>query len=224
MAWCLLISQERETDNSWYESCEFFPARFSDKPRDLGDKNNTKIGKVLKEAMMRKPLNEFGGWLRFFSLLWWIHLISAGLQLINITYFVVKGIFADPTQLLKLLLLVYIQWSIPILFAIWVIRTVRIKSPDTPDKIFKILFLYFVVFSLVWILVPRVAYLAMFTPPDAKYYAKLLRNLMIAAMILFMYSTVWVQYFRKSKRVLAYYGKNAWGKNDSYFLMGKHHT
>ena len=173
---------------------------------------------------MPKALNEFGGWLRLFWLLWWIHLIAAGLQLVNVTYFLAKGISADPTRLLKLLLLVYIQWSVPIIFATWVIRTVRCKSSDTPDKIFKILSLYFLVFSLVWTLVPRVAHLAMVSPPDTKYYAKLLRNLMIAAMILFIYSTVWVQYFRKSKRVLAYYGKNALVKNGRYFLMAKHHN
>ena len=174
--------------------------------------------------MMPKPLNEFGGWLRFFLLLWWIHLISASLQLVNVTFFLVNGIPSGSTRLFKILLIVYIQWSIPILFAIWVIRTVRVKSADTPDKILKILFLYVVVFILVWILLPRVAYFAMFTSPDTKYYVKVLRNLMIAAMILFIYCTVWVQYFRKSKRVLTYYGKNAWGKSDRYFLMGKFHT
>ncbi len=167
--------------------------------------------KALKEAMMRRPLNEFGGWLRFFLILWWIHLISAGLQLVNVTLFLVEGIPTDSTQLLKIFLLISIQWSIPIVFAIWVIRTVRIKSAGTPNEIIKILWRYLVVFFLVWILVPRVAYLAKLTPPDTTYYANLFQNLIIAAIILGVYSTLWVQYFRKSKRVLAYYGKNAGG-------------
>lgn len=158
---------------------------------------------------MCRPLNEFGGWLRFFLILWWIHLISASLQLVNVTLFLMEGIPTDPTQLFKIFLLVSIQWSIPIIFAIRLIKAVRIKSARTPNKINKILWRYLVVFFLVWILVPRVAYLAKVTPPDTAYYANLFHNLIIAAIILGIYSTIWVQYFRKSKRVLAYYGKNA---------------
>ena len=173
---------------------------------------------------MSKPLNEFRGCLKFFWLLWWMHLISASLQLVNVTFFLVKSMPIDSTQLLKVLPLVYMQWSIPIIFAIWVIRTVRIKSGDTPDKILKILLIHFIVFLLVWVLVPRVAYFVQLTPSETKYYTKLLRNLAIAAMILFIYFAGWVQYFRKSKRVLAYYGKNAWERRESFFLTEKDHN
>jgi uncharacterized membrane protein len=122
-----------------------------------------------------------------------------------------EGIPTDPFQLFKIFLLVSIQWSIPIIFATRVIKKVRIKSAGTPNEIIKILWRYLAVFFLVWILVPRVAYLAKLTPPDTTYYANLFQNLIIAAIILGIYSTIWVQYFRKSKRVLAYYGKNAGG-------------
>ena len=108
-----------------------------------------------------------------------------------------------------ILLFVSIQWSIPIVFATWVIRTVKVKSADTPNKVVKILCRYFVVFFLVWVLVPRVACFAELTPPDTTYYASLFQNLVIAAVILAVYSAIWFLYFRKSKRVLAYYGKNA---------------
>jgi uncharacterized membrane protein len=167
--------------------------------------------RALRKAIMCRPLNEFGGWLRFFLILWWIHLISAGLQLVNVTLFLVEGIPTHPTQLFKIFLLVSIQWSIPILFATRVIRTVRIKSAGTPNEIIKILWRYLAVFFFVWILVPRVAYLAKLTPHDTTYYANLFQNLIIAVIILGIYSTLWIQYFRKSKRVLAYYGKNAGG-------------
>ena len=70
-------------DNSWNKTCESFRERFSDEPKYPKDKGNIRIGSLLKETMMPKPLNEFGGWLRFFLLLWWIHLISAGLQLVR---------------------------------------------------------------------------------------------------------------------------------------------
>ncbi len=160
---------------------------------------------------MPKPLNEFGGWLRFFLGLWWVHLISASLQLVNVSFFLVGGIPADPIRLLEILLLVSIQWSIPIIFAFWVIRTVRIKAADTPNRIVKILYRYFVAFFSVWILLPRISYFAELTPPDTTYYANLLQNLIIAAVILGVYSSIWFLYFRKSKRVLTYYGKNAGG-------------
>ncbi len=120
-----------------------------------------------------------------------------------------EGIPADITQLLVTLMLVSIQWSIPIVFATWVIRTVKVKSADTPNKVVKILCRYFVVFFLVWVLIPRIACLAKLTPPDTTYYASLFQNLVIAAIILAVYSAIWFLYFRKSKRVFAYYGKNA---------------
>ena len=158
---------------------------------------------------MPKPLNKFGGWLRFFLALWWGHLILACLQLVNISFYLMEGIPANLTQLLMILMAVSIQWSIPIIFATWVIRTVKVKSANTPNKVVKILCRYFVVFFLVWILVPRVACFARLTPPDTTYYANLFQNLVIAGIVLGVYSSIWFLYFRKSKRVLAYYGKNA---------------
>jgi hypothetical protein len=186
-----------------------------------GDESNIKIRKVLKEAIMPKPLNEFGGWLRFFLALWRIHLISASLQLVNVSFFLVGGISADPIRFLEIPLLVSIQWSIPIIFAFWVIRTVRIKAADTPNRIVKLLCRYFVAFFSVWILLPRIAYFAELTPPDTTYYVNLLQDLIIATVILGVYSSIWFLYFRKSKRVLTYYGRNAGGVHAHRLLMSK---
>ena len=151
---------------------------------------------------MPKPLNEFGGWLKVFWALWWIQFILGVLLLLCVAFSLVKwtpGEFRN----IQNILLALIPWSIPTIFAILSFSVIKIKSPGTPNKIARILCLYFVVAVSVWI---PLASLGMRPPIWGR---ELFEAVIIAAVVLLAYSIIWVLYFRKSKRVLSYYGENA---------------
>ena len=159
-------------------------------------------------VMTPKPLNEFGGWLRFFLVSWQLSLAIAILFIILVVGFknppigepVTRSIFFEPTLLerVKKNLIHIIDWLIRLIFSILVIRTVKIKAPNIPNTIIMILSLYVVIIFLLSFSLVVIS----FSLTGSK-------DLMPNMSGLVAFFIIWFLYFKKSKRVLYYYGKNA---------------
>ena len=147
---------------------------------------------------MAKPLNEFGGWLRFFQVTCWL----------TVVVFVVN-VFLSVAAILKqfslqrvLVFSVLITGIAIILSLLWkVLRLLKVKSPEVPAQIIKKILLV-TVFTVAFSLVDVLSGLWLYqTSPSASSLVGLVRPI--------VWYLIWSTYFRKSKRVQAHYGVNA---------------
>ena len=154
---------------------------------------------------MVKPLNEFGGWLKFFQLINVFCLILVMLYSLSTLYYA-AGAFSSKipfTDELKLSA-AFMFTLFPLLFyyTIKILKALRIQSPHIPDEIsgyIRNIMIFSVIAGIV-----EVSYLK--SSPDMTQQAYDLFRSLIQPIIM---NLIWLLYFRKSVRVKEFYGKNA---------------
>jgi len=155
---------------------------------------------VFLEVTMVKPLNEFGGWLRFFSVACWF-----GLLLWCTAIFVlIIGILGDSAVSGKIdFLISVVDGIIYIVLISKILRILKTRDSMIPKKIID---------YMGWILI--FTFIFEFCHIGFYYYTlgyeasgNVAESGKVIVKMLFWYAT-WTAYLRKSKRVLAYYCKN----------------
>ena len=145
---------------------------------------------------MSKPLNEFGGWLRFFYIANWI-------QIVSLVYVVLVFLPLLPGGPLSAAywFSFAVDSGLRVFLVYKTIQETKKQEAVTPDRLVRLLACILLVVCLV--AVPKI-YLARLVVgvPGVK-------AALIVAGNITLWFCVWTAYFRKSKRVLAYYGKNA---------------
>ena len=150
---------------------------------------------------MTKPINEFGGWLAFFNISLWLQFIIIILMSITLAFSLFK--VSNPTIELGLSVTL-IRYIITGFLFFKMIQLVKQKEAVIPDKIIQVL-IWYVVVALVF-----VAFVWAFSSfSNISILIKLRMSFFKYGFSVIVFSLIWGQYFRVSKRVLAVFGKNA---------------
>jgi hypothetical protein len=145
---------------------------------------------------MARPLNEFGGWLKFFYITMWIGLVALPIYMLLL----LPGLFGGARGAVYWLVIL-IDDAICVFLGYKIIRAIKKREADTPNRLIRLL--AFVLLVGVIFAVPEI------------YFGRIVRGMegvweVVKAVIkVIIWFFVWTTYFRKSKRILAYYGKNA---------------
>jgi hypothetical protein len=145
---------------------------------------------------MSKPLNAYGGWLRFFYITNWIQIVS----LVYVVLVLSPGLFGRPLNAVYWFTFV-IDSGLRVFFVYKTIKAIKNQEGSVPNRIVRLLACVLLIPCLVAI--PKI------------YCARLVagvpgvRAAVITVINVAIWFCIWVAYFRKSKRVFAYYGKNA---------------
>ena len=147
---------------------------------------------------MAKPLNEFGGWLRFFQVTCWLTLIIFAVN----GALAVAAVFNQFSFQKLIVFSVLLAGVVVILSLLWkILRLLKVQSPKTPEQIAKkisLVAICAVIFSLVdtfsglWLFQMSLSFSSLMG---------LLRPI--------VWFLVWSSYFKKSKRVNSHYGVGA---------------
>lgn len=150
---------------------------------------------------MAKPLDQLGGWLKFFYVMQWISVIVWGI----VTLLLVLSIFAveNFNEWIEFAI-AFFDGLIALILSIKIVKVLRKRDAYVPNRIIKLM-------------TCLVAFTAAFAVCEgAVYYLTLgvegLSNLAETGKGLFrilIWYVIWTDYFKKSKRILAYYGQNA---------------
>jgi len=147
---------------------------------------------------MSKSLDNFGGWLFWFYLISWISLVLFGV----VSLLSLVAIFSTSRGLEAIETLIYGFDSVICAFLSFkIIKLVKKQEPLTPNRVVKIMS-WFLIFTAIFII------------PEL-WLDYLLNNGKSATEIgkecvrVIIWYCIWTSYFKQSKRVLVYYGKNA---------------
>jgi len=146
---------------------------------------------------MVKPLNEFGGWLKFFYFYLWARLITGLVVMLGFLSKLFSRTSSSPSAL---------DWLYSIesfvLFFLYIILLRIIKKPDSKalNKISKLL-----------ILCGFIGVLFCFAKPFVEF-ANNQHYVSFGSIIEWIWVLPFISYLRQSKRVKAYYGVNAFEK------------
>lgn len=141
---------------------------------------------------MAKPLNEFGGWLSFFNVIFWIRLSTWFLTIVVNLLAIIRGYSSAPYTLEWVYI---IEASVACLIIGWILEIIRVADNTVPNKVLWLTHRYLLLIIL-FILIECVATRSM---------REISHN--VAPQIWIF--VIWMQYLWKSKRVKAYYGVNA---------------
>jgi len=141
----------------------------------------------------------YGGWIRFFRIinaLYWIIGLLGLLALLPFIFFALEGgdlaVSILPADLIAIL--IEVLPGIIMSFIIW--RVVLVQSENTPNKINKLMqieLFFHIVISACLIYAHKQGYISEGPTP---------------IMVSIIYYFIWATYFKRSKRVLSYYGSN----------------
>ncbi len=150
---------------------------------------------------MTKPLDQFGGWLKFFLVIQWINIVICGLTvLIALLTMITAETFA---QALEPVFLFFYSIMI-ILLCLRIVKALKIKAPETPGRIIKL---------LTWVLSAAFIYAILewsyyyFSQGPSELSTTTTKSGGDVIRILIWYA-IWTSYFKKSARVAKYYGLN----------------
>ena len=151
---------------------------------------------------MPKPLDQFGGWLKFFYVILWIGAVS----LIVVSVLIGFALLTEGSMLEKRIMAIsLVELSVTTVLIIKILRLVKTKQPDVPTQIFRLMVIVVLVALSFGAIEAIVLYLANGFEglKELKDTGKgILSNLTSFA--------IWSSYFMTSKRVRAYYGDVAW--------------
>ena len=153
---------------------------------------------------MVKPLNEFGGWLKFFQIINIFSLILVTLYFLSTLYFT-AGAFSlkNPlTNELKLSI-AFMFTLFPALFyyTFKILKSLKTKSMHVPDEISG-----YIKYILLFSVIAGVVEITLFASPDL---LKLVYDLFRSLIQPIAINIIWLMYFRKSVRVKEFYGQNS---------------
>jgi len=150
---------------------------------------------------MVKPINEYGGWLIIFCITMWIGMIVNGLAiLVHIFSFFTyenenQGIV---TVLIILDLIIYI------ILAFRIIKNLGVKEKYVPGKIVENM-TFILGFTMLFTILYGLLYYYYLGITERPVYDEELVRPLIRVLVWF---AIWSSYFKRSKRVRAYYGSN----------------
>jgi hypothetical protein len=148
---------------------------------------------------MGKPLSKLGGWLKLFYVTLWI-----GMVLLAYMLLLLPGLFSRPVDAFYSFVSL-IDYGLRGFLGYKIIKVTKKKEAVTPDRILRLLTYILLVGCL--FAAPRI------------YFARLVygmpgvRGIVISVIEIIVWVFICATYFKKSKRVLAHYGKNA----DNFF-------
>lgn len=152
--------------------------------------------------MAEKKLDEFGGWLMFFYCICWLSIILLAVSFLSL---IVNFFKLDFTASGKIVMLIYIlDVIITAILIIKMVTMMRSKDSTVPAKITKLITLV-LIFSLAFGVCEILVYLLTQGPSGLINF----KDSAKAVIKTVVWYVVWTGYWKKSKRVLAYYGKNA---------------
>ena len=144
---------------------------------------------------MSKPLNAFGGWLACFYIISWLSLIV--LAIFTLLYLL--AIFRASNELDGIESLIYcINCGIVAFLSFEIIKLIRIQEPMTPDRVVRLM--GWVLILAVLFIIPELCLDHVLT--NGKNTAEIGKDVIRVV----VWYAIWSLYFKKSKRVLAYYG------------------
>lgn len=142
---------------------------------------------------MKKPLNEFGGWLRFF---WVINLLSLIFLCLSVIANFLSYMNSGSSTIYVSFIITLLTSSLAALLTWYILRFLKKQDPAIPIKSM------FLLIASVVVILPQ-----LFFKEKLPFNLITYSNLDLGFMNIF--TLVWIRYFQKSKRVKAYYGKNA---------------
>ena len=145
---------------------------------------------------MVKPLNEFGGWLRFFQFSIFLNIVSLVFQ----GFMLIESFLKSSEKLLLLGEIAQFGFLLFIFHNIFKILPER--KVETPVKIRHNLFTVFIVSIFAFLYYTSVSYFVLKKPWEFENTVRLM--LTLHSMI---WLTIWHSYFEKSRRVAAYYNE-----------------
>jgi len=152
---------------------------------------------------MAKPLNEFGGWLKAFYIYQWFCVLILAMYVLSLAL----QLFGPQIESSVLLNMIKLLHSfIEVHFILKIIKVIKIKEPNTPNSI--ILYMkWIVIFAFIFGIGTGI----LIYSASARVGLTVFSELAKTALMIIIFYLIWASYFRKSKRVCAYYGKNAGG-------------
>lgn len=152
---------------------------------------------------MTKALNEFGGWLKFYYVLSIIHLVFSAMGLLTIVAIMTNLLEIHDTVHPQVVLTLFFRNVGVIAFLAFIIKFLKKQDSGTPGKIIRLiqgLSLYALIFAYIS-KVQRFQFeqgLGSEGNPNTRH--------SLLVLFIFTWALVWIMYFKKSKRVAAYYG------------------
>lgn len=158
---------------------------------------------------MSKPLNEFGGWLNFCGICVILSVIMLSIDIVEVIIVLVVSAFThliiniSRQDIVSGVIVVFVN-GILVFIQVQIIKILKERAPIIPTQISKLF--------IVWLVVPIVIFGVVFLMhhfnmlPSSFKIDKLKISNLLAVLII---PLSWLAYFRKSKRVKAYYGANA---------------
>jgi hypothetical protein len=153
---------------------------------------------------MVKPLNEFGGWLKFFQIINVFSLILVTLYFLSTLYFA-AGAFSSKnafTSELKLsIAFMFTLFPALLFYTFKILKSLKIKESHVPDEISG-----YIRYILLFSVIAGVVEITLFAAPDI---SKLVYDLFRSLIQPIVINIIWLLYFRKSVRVKEFYGRNS---------------
>ena len=147
------------------------------------------------ESLLDDRLYSFGGWLRFYQMINIISVVFVGVIVLAVAAFEIMGAYEENE--LKETFIYFFEFLPDFIIPIMILRILKIKDEKTPDQVVKFLGYYVAVSLLLY----------------GIYYYLFETNMVAEKPVSFwssvIYYFIWSSYFKKSKRVKAYYGANA---------------
>lgn len=149
------------------------------------------------ESLVDARFESFGGWLRFFQV---INYISA--SIIIFMFFMVAVFFAfgqyGEGELFEAVIAA-VELIPDLIIPLLILQIIKIKRKEIPQRLVKLLGIYLVCSLVVYAVVYYLFKTDVVADKPVSFWGSLI------------YYYIWLSYFKKSKRVKAYYGENAIG-------------
>ncbi|GMT48766.1 MAG: hypothetical protein IEMM0008_0305 [bacterium] len=141
---------------------------------------------------MVRPIDDFGGWLRFFQIDNWLVILALIFDIVDLSMGLkdlgtVKAVIRDSLTIIEFTAYIYMTYKM--------LNVIQLKSADIPNIISKLL-LTLLILSASFLVIK------MFVTSEMP-----MTSVKIMGGEVF-YFIAWANYFERSKRVKAYYGAN----------------
>lgn len=157
----------------------------------------------MDQQQAANPLDRFWGWLMFFYVGCWVGLVvNVGLGL-----FILVGLPMIGVPLAAAEAGLYVlDMAVTVFLLAWIIRIIRKKEAQTPNRVLRLL--SWVLLLVFLFFIPEYYLFSIRQRGDVESQRQLAALIKGLVQTLAWYA-IWSSYFKKSKRVLAYYGRNA---------------
>lgn len=149
---------------------------------------------------MAKPLDQFGGWLKFYYITKWL---AAILGFLAIVVFALAIIVSEALPEMAYQFLYLLDGVALTVTSILVIRILRVKEQTVPKKVIRLILVYAVITVVLTVI--QMYMVNEFAMKDIVV-ANELKELGRGMIKTLIWTAFWANYFKKSKRVISYYG------------------